>query len=295
MTDKNTTGAAYKRFDEILATEAWWHSFTLHAKARQLEHRRIKKYYNGDETTYSGAKYGRGKPTCSGVTQWFQTITLLYKVPGAGYKIADFAIIPIADRKAHTMVKNIHATVLKGARLHTDCHRSYFGLGKFYEWLTVNHSKHFKDPVTKAHTNHVESLHSHLKDEAKGGLGQDHRSRVIRVMASSVLYRGAMTINNSTRFLAALQALQFVADRGLKLWEPLTLSANHKVPNLMGTELDDDQAIAETQLLTSADATPIVVDSAGQRVNRRKKALVKEPIASPEQGQNTLTQMGRHA
>eukprot|EP00388_Colpodella_angusta_P027696 GDKK01010233.1.p1 GENE.GDKK01010233.1~~GDKK01010233.1.p1 ORF type:complete len:115 (-),score=11.71 GDKK01010233.1:66-410(-) len=77
-------------------------------------------------------------------------------------------------------------------------------------------------------------------------------------MASSVLYRGAMTINNSTRFLAALQALQFVADRGLKLWEPLTLSANHKVPNLMGTELDDDQAIAETQLLTSADATPIM-------------------------------------
>lgn len=197
--DANTVGSTFVRFDKILATEAWYHSFTIHREALLLEMQEILIMFQGDETTYSGSKYGKGKPTCVGLTQWFQTIVLLYnsgeRDPKTGeeiYKIADFAMIPVADRRAHTLLRNIASCVPRGRKITTDCWRAYFGLGKDYEYMTVNHKKHFKDPVTLAHTNHVESLHRHLKAVLKGPLGKESGNRVIRVMATTVLYRGQM-------------------------------------------------------------------------------------------------------
>lgn len=279
--NKNTVGDAFVRFDRIMATESWYHSFTIHQLALELEAKEIQTQHQGDETAYSGSKYGRGKPTCIGATQWYQTIVLLYntgkrskKTGDEVFKVADFAIIPVADRKAHTLLTNIAKCVPVGRKIVTDCWRAYHGLGQKYEYQCVNHKKHFKDPVTKAHTNHVESLHRHLKAELTGSLGKDSQSRVIRVMASAALYRGRKLINQSSPFLSALQALQYVCGNGLGMWTPKTFGDEKpSFPNLRGR--DDEEEDEE--------ATEIVIKDKKPKTDKGKKpSKVVKPKATAE-------------
>ena len=162
--------------------------------ARDSERRHLwdRTFWNGDETTWGAKKYGVGKPTCNGSTQWFQTIAQIKKVQGV-CKIDDYAIFPVADRKRVTLLKNIHAVVPRGSKIVTDCWRGYIGLddeGFLHE--TVNHSETFKNPVSNCHTNHVESLHRRLKEEVakrRSSKGKKETDRITCVLACSALYR----------------------------------------------------------------------------------------------------------
>ena len=52
----------------------------------------------------------------------------------------------------------IRKWILPGTTIISDCWRAYFGLDEQgFEHLRVNHSLHFKDPETEAHTNSIES------------------------------------------------------------------------------------------------------------------------------------------
>jgi hypothetical protein len=54
--------------------------------------------------------------------------------------------------------------VKPGSRILTDCWKAYSKLSELgYEHGVVNHSKHFKDPITQVHTNGIEARWSGLK------------------------------------------------------------------------------------------------------------------------------------
>ena len=93
----------------------------------------------------------------------------------------------VSNRSAEELLPIIHRHAVPGSTIVSDCWASYHSLGlpgSQYLHLTVNHSKHFVDPVTGrfdgsvcccvsvllgpyyiagAHTNHVEGLWSAVK------------------------------------------------------------------------------------------------------------------------------------
>ncbi|XP_054155892.1 uncharacterized protein LOC128954341 [Oppia nitens] len=67
-------------------------------------------------------------------------------------------------RNADTLIPLIQKHVAPGTTIITDEWRAYLSLEKYgYKHLTVNHSKHFKDPVTGAHTNTIEGSWKWMK------------------------------------------------------------------------------------------------------------------------------------
>lgn len=73
--------------------------------------------------------------------------------------------IPVENRNKETLLKNIKKFVKPGTTIYTDCWKGYFDLKKSnnYKHHTVNHSKHFKDPESGIHTNHIEGTWNGLK------------------------------------------------------------------------------------------------------------------------------------
>lgn len=65
----------------------------------------------------------------------------------------------VEDRSADTLLSCIERYIEKGTTIYSDCWKGYSKLRDHpkYEHLTVNHSLHFKDPVTEVHTNGIES------------------------------------------------------------------------------------------------------------------------------------------
>lgn len=70
----------------------------------------------------------------------------------------------VSDRSRDTLIPLIEKYIEPGTTIISDCWSAYDSLGKEgYTHLTVNHSLHFVDPVTQAHTNKVEGLWSCVK------------------------------------------------------------------------------------------------------------------------------------
>jgi transposase-like protein len=74
-------------------------------------------------------------------------------------------IIPVENRNSETLSNIIEKHVAYGSIIHTDCWKGYNFLDQNtqYEHYTVNHSKHFKDPRTKVHTNTIEGTWAAVK------------------------------------------------------------------------------------------------------------------------------------
>ena len=79
--------------------------------------------------------------------------------PSTPNEKAKIFLVSVPDRSQHTLEEMIKQWVEKGSIIITDCLRSYNHLDTLgYHHFTVNHSKNFVNPETKAHTQRIEGL-----------------------------------------------------------------------------------------------------------------------------------------
>ncbi len=70
----------------------------------------------------------------------------------------------VKNRKKKTLINLIKKHVLPGSIIYTNCWKGYIGLEAHgYVHKTVNHSLHFKYPVTGIHTNTIEGNWTAMK------------------------------------------------------------------------------------------------------------------------------------
>jgi transposase-like protein len=73
-------------------------------------------------------------------------------------------LIPVASRDQDTLLPIISKFVAPRTVILSDCWKGYNGLEELgYTHMTVNHSKHFADPITGVNTNTIESLWNLLR------------------------------------------------------------------------------------------------------------------------------------
>lgn len=76
-----------------------------------------------------------------------------------------FFLVPVERRNEETLLPLIKQYIKPGTTIMSDKWAAYNKLGEMgYKHLTVNHSKHFKDPRTGACTNLIEGLWRHVKN-----------------------------------------------------------------------------------------------------------------------------------
>lgn len=71
----------------------------------------------------------------------------------------------VENRSAETLLKVLNTHLLPGTIVYTDMWKAYDGIETVLglDHFTVNHSRHFKDPVTGIHTNTIEGLWNGIK------------------------------------------------------------------------------------------------------------------------------------
>ncbi|XP_067685777.1 uncharacterized protein [Haliotis asinina] len=107
-----------------------------------------------DESKFGKRKYNRGK-----------RVEGVWVLGGIERESRQVFLTTLTDRSADTLLPAIEKHVAKGTTIITDCWKAYSKLGQLgYKRLTVNHSEHFKDPETGAHTNTIESTWRAVKN-----------------------------------------------------------------------------------------------------------------------------------
>lgn len=73
-------------------------------------------------------------------------------------------VIPVEDRSRNTLLPIIKEYVKDGTTIYSDCWKAYNCLDDDgFIHASVNHSLHFKDPVTGVHTNGIEGMWNQVK------------------------------------------------------------------------------------------------------------------------------------
>ena len=81
-------------------------------------------------------------------------------------------LVPVERRDAATLLPIVQQFILPGTTIVSDCWRAYNALPTLgYQHLKVNHTYHFVDPVTYAHTNNVENSWMRSKMRSKQEMG----------------------------------------------------------------------------------------------------------------------------
>lgn len=112
----------------------------------------------------------------------------------------------VESRDARTLQDIIAQQVIPGSIIHTDMWRGYSGLnGEAFEHRTVNHSLHFKDPVSGVHTNTVEGMNNALKISIR----PRNRTASIDDFLSEFIWRRINTGNLWEAFIAALRDVHY--------------------------------------------------------------------------------------
>jgi transposase-like protein len=141
--------------------------FRKHLKNKQLPNMNIKiggrnKIVEIDESKIAKRKYNRGhKVEGAWVIGGIERSKLKNKIKNENKKLF---LIPIKERNADNIDLIVKKYVKKGTTIYTDCWKGYNNLKNIgYKHLTVNHSKHFKDPETGVHTNTIEGTWNGFK------------------------------------------------------------------------------------------------------------------------------------
>jgi hypothetical protein len=71
--------------------------------------------------------------------------------------------VPVLRRDAATLIPLIRRFIRPGSTIISDLCGAYNFIPNDYQRLTVNHSLHFVDPITLAHTNHIEATWNSMK------------------------------------------------------------------------------------------------------------------------------------
>ena len=80
----------------------------------------------------------------------------------------DVFLVQVPDRSADTLIPIVQDKVLPGTTIVSDEWAAYSILEQYgFQHITVNHSEHFVDPHTGAHTQQIECLWSHAKAKLK--------------------------------------------------------------------------------------------------------------------------------
>jgi transposase-like protein len=84
-------------------------------------------------------------------------------------------LLVVRARNAATLLKIIYKHCKPGSVIYSDLWKAYKHISKFdkhFKHFTVNHSLHFVDPITRVHTNGIESVWRAAKQKVKqmGGI-----------------------------------------------------------------------------------------------------------------------------
>lgn len=124
-----------------------------------------------DETAITRRKYNRGRLVRD--TQWY--------FGGVDRQTGKCFIVSCGPRSADSLLPYIQQYIRPGSIIVSDCWKAYNkikDLPELYTHYTVNHSKNFVDPISKQHTNTIESTWQKFKHGHKKRFGT-HRSAVI--------------------------------------------------------------------------------------------------------------------
>lgn len=114
-----------------------------------------------DESKFGKVKYHRGHKV-DGV--W--VFGMVEKTP-----LRRIILIPVDTRTMSNLEDILIKYVHKDSIVHSDCFKSYNNLKNIFKGhLTVNHSLHYVDPITKTHTNTIEGNWSGVKDQVPPSL-----------------------------------------------------------------------------------------------------------------------------
>lgn len=109
-----------------------------------------------DESLIGKRKYNRGRAK---VGQWI--LGMIDRTTG-DYRLE---LCPDNKRRAEDLIPLIEKHVIEGTEVHTDEWKAYGSLKDKYVHKTVNHSEHFVDPESGAHTQTIEGSWKNLKYE----------------------------------------------------------------------------------------------------------------------------------
>jgi hypothetical protein len=113
----------------------------------------LNKTVEIDEGKFGRRKYHRGQPVKG---QW--VFGGVERESGATF------LVPVKDRTVHKLMAIIRDWMELGTTVISDCWGAYRDIDtKCYTHQTVNHSIHFVDPHTGAHTNTIESTWNQVK------------------------------------------------------------------------------------------------------------------------------------
>ncbi len=120
-----------------------------------------------DESKFGKRKYNRGKHVeGSWLFGMIDIGTFENPAPEGNFRLE---ICPGNKRDENTLLPLILKHIAPGTTIYSDCWAAYNHLEEYgYKHLTVNHSVHYKDPVTGVHTNNIESNCQTLKRALQG-------------------------------------------------------------------------------------------------------------------------------
>lgn len=113
-------------------------------------------------------------------------------------------LVPVERRDSETLIPLIVKYVEPGSIIHSDEWRAYSCLSS-HGWIhqTVNHSRHFVDPVTGVHTQGIESFWNQIKRKLKHVMGSQGHLQYERVI--EYMYRFNFGFNSRKSFEEKLE------------------------------------------------------------------------------------------